>query len=114
MPNGETEAATRQALLNHNLQEQARTVNIVPGVTTATLISTSKLADANYTTIFDAEEVNIYNANNTESTVNRGAILKGWRDHTTGLWCIPLSKQIENKNTQTVLCNKPPSELLHN
>ena len=49
MPNGETEAATRQALLNHDLQEQARTVDIVPGVTTATLISTSKLTDANYT-----------------------------------------------------------------
>ncbi len=59
MPNGETEAATRQALLNHDLREQTRTVNIVPSVTTATLISTSKLADANYTTIFDTEEGNI-------------------------------------------------------
>ena len=65
MPNGETEAATKQALLNHDLQEQARTVNIVPGVTTATSISTSKLADANYITIFNAEEVNIYDANHT-------------------------------------------------
>ena len=37
MPNGETEAATKQALLDHDLREEARTVDIVPGVTTATL-----------------------------------------------------------------------------
>jgi hypothetical protein len=110
--NGQVEKATVEKLLHHEVREPARTVDIVPGISTATLISTSKFADANYITIFDDEEVNIYDANNTEIKVSRGAILKGWRDNKSRLWRIPLVPVVKNLNTDTIVCNKPPSELL--
>ena len=112
--NGEIEKATIQMMLAHEVRDPARTVDIVPGISTASLISTSKFADANYITIFDEEEVNIYDANNTEITVSRGAILKGWRMKDTGLWRVPLVKNVKNLNTDTVIINKTPSELLSN
>ena len=112
--NGNVEHATEQRLLQHELRNPARTVDVVPGITTASLLSTSKMADAKYITIFDEEEVNIYDATNTKITVSRGAILKGWRMKDTKLWRIPLTKYVNNLNTDTCIVNQPPSELLKN
>ena len=114
MPNGGITPATDEGLLYHKVREPARTVDIVPAITTQSLLSMGKFADANYISIFDKEEVNIYDANDTEIVVSRGAILKGWRDHSTGLWRIPLKPIINNNNTDTVLVSKPPTELLPN
>ena len=86
-------------------------MHIVPGVSTASLISTGKFADANYITVFDQEEVKIYDANNTQVTTTRGAVLKGWKCK-DGLYRIPLVPKVKNVNTDTILCNKPPTELL--
>jgi hypothetical protein len=47
----------------------------MPGITDNLLLSTGKFAAANFITIFDKEEVNIYDAYNTIITVARGAIL---------------------------------------
>jgi len=112
--NGQIEKATDQMLLKHELRDPARRVDIVPGISTASLISTSKFADAKYITIFDEEEVNIYDANNTKITSTRGAILKGWRMKDTGLWRIPLVKDVVNLNTDTAILNKTPTEFLAN
>ena len=77
--NGTTEEATEIKKLPYKqLREEARKIHMVPGITTSTLLSTGKLADANYISIFDAEEVNIYDANNTKITTTRGAILRGY------------------------------------
>ena len=71
-------------------------------------MSTNQFAVADYITVFDKEEVNVYNANDVKITVTRGAILRGWRCPNTGLWRIPLCPTIRNDNvtnvnTQTVL-----------
>jgi hypothetical protein len=49
-------------------------------------MSTNQLAVAGYITVFDEEEVNIYDANDIIITVTRGALLQGWRCEETGLW----------------------------
>ena len=80
--------------------------------------SVSKLTDADYFAIFDEEQVNIYDENNTTVTVSRGAILRGWRDkENKSWWIIRLVKTgvpINNLSTQTVMVDKPPSEFLTN
>jgi len=60
------------------------------GITTNSLLSTNKFAEANYITIFDKEEVNIYDVNNTVIAVTRRAILRGFKCPGSGLWQISL------------------------
>jgi hypothetical protein len=91
---------------------QANELHITPGIIEDLLLSTSKFADAGYITIFNKEEVNIYNANYTVITVSRGAILWGWRDAKANMWRIPLVKVVRNHNTDTVMVNQPPTEFL--
>ena len=98
--------------MDHEVQEPMRTCDIVPGITDDSLVSRSKFADAGYVTIFDGEEVNIYDTSNTEITITKGAILRGWQDKKYGSWRILLVKNITNKNTQTVLVKAPHTELL--
>jgi hypothetical protein len=83
------------------------TLHIIPGITENSLLSTSKFAVANYITIFDREEVNIYDANDTIITVTRGAILCGFKCPMTGMCHIPLVNIVRNNNTKTVITNRP-------
>ena len=62
--------------------------------------------------MFEKDEVNIYDANNTTVTVTQGEILKGWRDPATQLWRIPLKTNVVNCNIDTVLTATNPTELL--
>jgi hypothetical protein len=57
------------------------------------------------------EDVNIYNANDTIIAVIGGAILQGWWDALTRLWCIPLMA-VRNNNTDTVIMNRPSTEFI--
>ena len=111
MPMGHKAQADEVRLLQHKLREPARSVDMVPGIHNS-LLSTGKFADANYISIFDKDEVNIYDATNTVITVSRGAILRGWRDNAIGLWRIPLVSDVQNFNTETTLSNLSPQELL--
>ena len=77
MPTGNQTPAGDIALLHHNLREPVISVDMVPGIRNETLISTSKFADTNYFSIFDKEEVTIYDANMTKITVSCSSILKG-------------------------------------
>jgi hypothetical protein len=103
MPNRTVEAATTMDKLHHELQMPAKNVHILPGIKRDPLINIPKFVDPNYTAIFDKDEVNIYDANNTKITVTRAAILQGWRCNQTKLWRIPLIKHVQNNNTKTVL-----------
>jgi hypothetical protein len=83
------------------------------------LLSSGQFAAANYITIFDKEEVNIYDANDTIIAVTRGAILQGWWDAATRLWRIPLAARVRNNNTDTVIIQvlpkyPPPTNSIHN
>jgi hypothetical protein len=112
MPNGSIEPATTTDLLQHNLRAPARDIHIVPSIERDSLLSVSKFVDANYIAIFDKDEVQIFDANNTKIKVSRAAILRGWRCPNTKLWRVPLVKHVANTNTDTILCDRPPSEFL--
>ena len=62
---------SEERLMEHKLRDPARSCDVVPGITEDSLVSTSKIADAGYITIFDDKEVTIYNASNTQITVTR-------------------------------------------
>ncbi len=87
------------------VRDPVQELHITPGITENLLLSTSKFAAANYITIFDEEEVNIYDANDTIITVSQGAILRGWMDTMSNLWCIPLVEVVWNNNTDTIIVN---------
>ena len=57
LPTGGTTAASKIAKLHMNVQEPAKTVDIVPELD-QTLLSSSKFADAGYTVVYDKNEVN--------------------------------------------------------
>jgi len=57
--------------LDLDVRESAKRVDIVPGVTTNNLLSTGKFADTGYVTVFDQDEVNIYDAQDTIVTVTK-------------------------------------------
>ena len=61
-------------------------MDLVPAMKKDTLISVGKFADAGYLTVFDEEEVNIYDGLKTKIEINGKAIIKGWRDPETGLY----------------------------
>ena len=70
------------------------------------------MADAGYITVFDQEHVKIYDANNTQITATRAAVINGWRDSSTGMWRVALLPTVSNVNTDTALLNRPPTEFL--
>ena len=115
LPSGQAVAASEVAEYPFKVRNPASQVHITPGVTINSLMSTNQFAVADYITVFDKEEVNVYDANDVKITVTRGAILRGWRCPSTGLWRIPLcptirSDNVANVNIQTVLVRRPPSE----
>ncbi len=112
MPNGEVEEASNMDKFQHDVRHPAKDVHIMPGIKHDSLLSIPKFADANYVAIFDKDEVNIYDANKTKIIVSRSAILQGCRCKQTNLWQVPLIKNVQNNNTDTVLCNRCPMEFL--
>ena len=90
------------------VREPAQELHIMPVITKNLLLITSKFAAAKYITIFDKDEVNIYDTNNTIITVSRGAILCRWMDTKSNLWRIPLGEAVRNNNADTVIVNRPP------
>ena len=100
--------------LPFKVREEAKDVHMIPG-TQNNLLSTNQFAKAKYITIFDEEEVNIYDKTNTEIKTTKGAVLRGWRLPDEGMWRIPLDKNAtaeSNLNTETVKAKESPSNLL--
>jgi hypothetical protein len=71
------------------------------------LLSTSKLVEAAYITIYDKQEVNFYNAMTTKIVVLEEAVLKGWQCPVTKLWRVPLVDKPDYLNTDTLLLDHP-------
>ena len=104
LPNGATEEAREIGDLATNVRAPARDVHITPGITETSLMSTAKFSNAGYTTIFDGDQVNIYDQHDTVITVSRAAIIRGWREPGTNeLFRIPLVPIVRNNNTETIL-----------
>ena len=78
LPTGGVARATNKAKLEHKLRDPARDVDMVPMLAEHTLLSTSKFVDADYVSVYDKDEVNIYDSRTTKINVSEDAVLKGW------------------------------------
>ena len=107
LSNGSNAWASEVRLLQQPLRDPAHTIYMVPSLHGASLISTSKLADAGYVTVYDGDEVNVYNGCTTTIKVSEAAVLQGWRCPRARLWRIPLTSDIKNINTNMFLLNSP-------
>ena len=72
----------------------------------STLISGTKLADADYVSVLDKQSVKIYDAKTTTVKTDAPPVLQGWR--VGNLWRIPLVPEVTNVNTQTRIVECPP------
>ena len=72
---GEVQNATDIVKYPFKLREEARRVDIVPTLQND-LMSIGKMADAGYLTIFDNEEVNIYDSHDTTFNVSKNSVLR--------------------------------------
>lgn len=80
----------------------AAAADIVPALRHNSLISTSKLADEGYHTVFMPDAVLVYDG---KVIVHKTPIWTGWQDIATGLWQVPLIPEVQNLNTDTALLN---------
>ena len=96
--------------MEYKLRKSAHTFNIVPGVVADLLVSTSKFCDAGYVTIFDKDEVNIYNVETTTITASKKPILKGLSDRISTLWRILLVKQARGSDVGQVTNQVPGAQ----
>ena len=76
MPNGSTAPASDVYKIEQKLQDTARTVDMVPGLIYASLLSTSKTASSGYITVYGGKEVNVYNGSTTKIIVSKEAVIK--------------------------------------
>ena len=75
LTNGQTSNASKEAKLHHEVQDPARTVDIVPDLKHNSLLSGSKFGDATYMSILTPND-------GTDLTINVSSetILRGWRE----------------------------------
>ncbi|KAL7502358.1 hypothetical protein ACHAXN_001427 [Cyclotella atomus] len=105
LPNGTMEPAGEKLTMHNGLRSPANAAISLPSLKT-TLISNSKLADAGYVTVYDNEEVNVYDGATTTVVPTKQAVMTGWRDKLTGLWRFPLHSQVTNATTETKLLSE--------
>ena len=77
------------AVVEHELREPAGEMHVTPGITSASLASTGKYADANYATLYMKDSVEVFDMENTKIFVSKDAVLRGHRCK-DGLYRIPL------------------------
>lgn len=109
MPNGMVESAGEKLEMHNELRAPANTADEIPSIR-QTLISGSKVADAGYVTVFDEEEVNVYEAEDVTIKSTAQSVLTGFRDKLTRLWRVPLAAKVSNKNTDTMLLGETQSK----
>ena len=102
---GGTTRASIKSKLMHELREPATEVDIVPGITNA-LLSTVKLEEVGCFAVYDENEVNIYDGKKVKIIITEEAVLKGYRCPHKKLWRIPLVKDFQNENTDTIILNR--------
>ena len=80
---GHPTPATNIAKLGHIVQEPACTVNILPALSSKSLLSGGNFVEAGYVSICNGDKVNIYNGCTSTITVSDATVLKGcWCPHT--------------------------------
>ena len=76
--NGTQSVAGKQAKLQLPLREPAKTADMVLGLAMNSLLSGSKLAEANYIAIFTPDKVKIFDTENTRINIDGEAVLQEW------------------------------------
>jgi hypothetical protein len=110
--NGTVSAAGMKAQLPFNLRALANEAETVPSLAMNSLLSTSKLADANYITIFTKDKVKVFDAETARVDISGEAVMKGWRCPTTKLWRVPLKGNYQNLNTDTTLLSTKATDII--
>jgi hypothetical protein len=110
--NGTQSPAGYKAELYHGLREPVNQADLVPTLSTNSLLSTSKLADANYVTVFTRDEVQVFDVETTKFNIEGQAVMTGWRCPTTKLWRIPLKPDWQNMNTETTLLSERATKIM--
>ena len=87
---------------------------MVPALAMNLLLGTSKLADANYITVFTKDEVQVFDSEATKLNIEGEAVMKGWRCPQTKLWRVPPTQKMSNMNTDTGLLSKEATEIILN
>ena len=98
--------ATEQTKLVHKVQELARTVEIIQGLQQNSLLSISKFADANYTTMLMPREDKIFDKNKSILINTEEPILQEWRDPACELWHVlshPMGTSTETNTKHNVI-----------
>jgi hypothetical protein len=99
--------------LKYNLREPADKADMVPDLTTNSLLSTTKCADANYATLFTKDEVRVFDLELTKINIEgEAAVMTGWRCPKTKLWRIPIKPITENQNTDTILMSQEATDII--
>ena len=73
-PNNATQKATKLMKLKHNIRPKAAEMNIIPRLH-APLVSIPKLADDNYTTVFDKTDARVYDATTMKILATKPPVL---------------------------------------
>ena len=82
--------ATEIEHLHLQVQELAKTVDIVPRLKHSSLLSINKFTEANYVTMFTPDRVAIFDRQQARISSTHWPIIQGWRDPETELWIIPI------------------------
>ena len=107
LPNGSAAPASEVLLLQQPLRDPARTIDMVPSLHGASLLSTSKFADAGYVNVYNIDEVNVYDVHTATIKVSEAAVLQGWQCPRKRLPQIPLTRYVRNIITNTFLLDSP-------
>eukprot|EP00804_Cyclotella_cryptica_P029981 CCRYP_013435-RA/>CCRYP_013435-RA protein AED:0.48 eAED:0.42 QI:0/0/0/1/0/0/2/0/215 len=104
LPTGGAAHAMHLSQLLLDVPVPANHIDIVPNLT-QTLLSGSKFANAQFTAVYDKDEVNFYDSDKIH--INATTILQGYRCHLTGLWRVPLRQLDCNDNDDTLILDSP-------
>ena len=91
--------------LAHELKAPSDELHLLPGVH-STLLSGVKFAYADYVTILDKEVINIYYGRTAKIIISENSVLSGYRTEKV-LWRIPMKKNVQNVNNNTLLIQRP-------
>jgi hypothetical protein len=93
LPNGATLLSSATAdLLNANFNHRARSAHIIHGLAKHSLLSCGQICDAGYKVLFNQGDAIVIDG---QVQVNGDIVMTGKRDHTTGLWTVPLDETAE-------------------
>ena len=80
---------------------------MVPALTSQSLLSGAKFAEAGYISVSDGNEVNLYKSRTARIAVSEEAMLKGWFCPHTKMWQIPLQAKVTELKRHVLVLDGP-------